>query len=157
MQCFSQLKKFTVTLGLLGLSACSVVDLAEDVQYSTVTQPVSAQALQDIQPGKTNSRWLLNNIGRASEQEAHGERRVIWRYDLNETRRRKTQVALLYRKHSHIKTRCQLSMLLSDDVVIAMWSGNSADTLAKVAENFSLKLKTPAEPLPMCEQFAYIQ
>lgn len=139
------------------LSACTLIDLSKDIQYTTATQPVSAKALQDIRPGKTSSRWLLNNIGLASEVEAYGERRAIWRYDLNEIRRSRTRVALLYNNNSHIKSRCQLSLLLTDDVVTALWSGNSAETLARVAESFKLKLGQVDEDMPMCDSFAYIE
>ncbi|MCV6621504.1 MAG: hypothetical protein OIF51_07085 [Cellvibrionaceae bacterium] len=139
------------------LAACTVVDLSKDVQYSTATQPVSAQALRDIRPGKTNSRWLLNNIGLASEVEAYGERKSIWRYDLNEIRRSRTKVALLYSNHERIKSRCQLSLLLVDDIVSAMWSGNSAETMARVAESFKLSMSGTAQDMPMCESFSYIQ
>ncbi len=139
------------------LSACTVVDLSKDVQYTTATQPVSAQALRDIRPGKTNSRWLLNNIGLASEVEAYGERKSIWRYDLNEIRRSRVKVALLYSNNKRIKSRCQLSLLLVDDIVNVMWSGNSAETLARVAETFKLNMAGQDPDMPMCDSFSYIQ
>ncbi|MBB6523445.1 hypothetical protein [Pseudoteredinibacter isoporae] len=144
-------------LAAISLSACTIIDRSQDIQYSTVTQPVSAQALSDIRPGKTNSRWLLNNIGLASEVEAYGERKSIWRYDLNEIRRSRTKVALLYSNHERIKSRCQLSLLLVDDIVSAMWSGNSAETLARVAESFKLRMSGSEQDMPMCESFRYIQ
>ncbi len=144
-------------LAAFSLSACTVIDMSKDVQYSTATQPVSAQALSDIHPGKTNSRWLLNNIGLASEVEAYGERKSIWRYDLNEIRRSRTKIALLYSNHERIKSRCQLSLLLVDDIVSAMWSGNSAETLARVAESFKLSMSGSEQDMPMCESFRYIQ
>lgn len=146
-----------IILAGLFLSACTVVDLSKDVHYSTATQPVSAQALRDIRPGKTNSRWLLNNIGLASEVEAYGERKSIWRYDLNEIRRSRTKVALLYTNNERIKSRCQLSLLLVDDIVSVLWSGNSAETLARVAETFKLKVGPQTQDMPMCDSFSYIQ
>lgn len=152
------IKKYTGLLFVsLLLSACTLVDRSNVVRYSTSSQPVTAQSLQDIKPGKTTHRWLLNHIGVASDIAKQGPRREIWRYHLNEIKHNQTHIAFLYKNNSRLKSRCELSLLLTDNVVTALWSGNSAEIMARVSKNFKLQLAHPNADMPMCETFVYAE
>jgi|GEM_PF-3114852 len=137
------------------LSACTLVEMRQELYYSSSTQPISEQTLKQIRPGITDKNWLLNYLGEANSVEKYDADRLVWRYDLLENRRNSTKVALVYRGTNNRQSRCRLSLLLRNDKVEAMWSGTAPETMAMVAKNLNLAADEEPEVIEACEVFAY--
>lgn len=135
--------------------SCTLVELREEVRYSSTTQPLTVETLQQIRPGVTDKNWLLTFIGEANDISRYDADRMIWHYDLNENKRRSTKVSLLFKSTSKVKTRCDLSLLMKGDQVEAMWSGHAPETLEKVADNLKRKKGEESERVSMCDVFSY--
>lgn len=138
-----------------GCISCTLVELREDVQYSSTTQPLTVETLQKIRPGVTDKNWLLTFIGEANDISRYDANRMVWHYDLNESKRQSTKVSLLFRSSSKVKNRCDLSLLMKGDQVEAMWSGSAPETLEKVAENLKRKKGEEPDRVSMCDVFSY--
>lgn len=148
-------KIIPVLIGSFFLPACTLVELRQELYYSSTTQPISEQTLKQIRPGITDKTWLQNYLGEANSVEKYDADRVVWQYDLLESRRNSTKVALVYRGTNSSQSRCRLSLLLRDNKVEAMWSGTAPETMAMVAKNLNLPADEEPEVIDACEVFAY--
>ena len=135
--------------------SCTLVELREDIQYSSTTQSITVETLRKIQPGVTDKNWLLTFIGEANDISQYDADRKVWHYSLNENKRRSTKISLLYRSTSKVRNRCDLSLLMRGEQVEAMWSGSAPETLSKVAENLSRAKGEEAERVTMCDIFTF--
>lgn len=111
------MRAFLVSLfSVTYLTACTILDIREDVHYSYEDGKIAQTLLTKVVPGVTTREWLVDNLGEpVTETIVEQETEVMYQFDEHVNTR--TRVLFLFSYRSTKVVPRQLIFALRDDVV----------------------------------------
>lgn len=104
----------------VGLSACELVSISEDVSYNTDDRALPLATIEKIEPGQTNRMWLEKQLGPADEVvEKDGV--VLCKYHYSEQVAQRFRVFLLFQYRGSTSRERTLFVQLKNDLVEEVW------------------------------------
>ncbi|HEY7086712.1 MAG TPA: outer membrane protein assembly factor BamE [Tepidisphaeraceae bacterium] len=109
-----------VLVGLTGLTGCLVGGSSEVRREGTY---VADTTLGNIEPGKTQTSWVLATLGQPSEKTQIDPNRELWKYCYKETRNSSGFVFLIFGGSDSKVTDGRVFIEFQDGVVTKTWRG----------------------------------
>ncbi len=110
-------KPHWLIIASLAISACSIVDVREEVHYSYQSGRIAQPMLGKVVPGVTTRQWLLENFGEPNTEEKIGESSEQITYHFDEHLNLRTRILFLFNYRSTKVVPRELQISLTDDIV----------------------------------------
>ena len=111
------LAKRLICLVCIMLSACAIIDIREDVQYSYQGGQIAKPLFSQVVPGVTTKTWLVENLGEPVSEVTDDNGLMELTYHYDEFVNSKTRILFLFYYRSTKVIPRQLTIALKDNVV----------------------------------------